>query len=192
MSYRLAKSLETLRRQVNERWPGRDKTSDGWIGDRAHRNRPSDHNPNSLGVVTALDIDKDLSASEKVELVVNALVTSRDPRIKYVIWRGRILSSLVQPWAWRKYTVANGHFEHVHISVMADPRLYDDPREWNLGGQAVSPPEPEAGEQYTVSPGDTLWKIAERYGRTTAELRAMNPTITNPDLIRPGDKIRVR
>lgn len=192
MSYRLAKSLETLRRQVNERWPARDKTSDGWIGDRAHRNRPSDHNPNSLGVVTALDIDKDLSATEKVELVVNALVSSRDPRIKYVIWRGRILSSLVQPWVWRKYTGSNGHFEHVHISVAADPRLYDDLREWNLGGAAAPPAEAETGEEYVVCPGDTLWTIAERTGRTVAELRAMNPQITNPDLIRPGDKLQVR
>ncbi len=33
---RLVAAGVTLRAQVNKRFPNRDKTSDGWIGDRAH------------------------------------------------------------------------------------------------------------------------------------------------------------
>ena len=36
MAYRIAKSLDKLRSQVDARWPSRSKRSDGWIGDAAH------------------------------------------------------------------------------------------------------------------------------------------------------------
>lgn len=37
MGARLVESLVTLRRQVNELAPSRDRSHDGWIGDAAHR-----------------------------------------------------------------------------------------------------------------------------------------------------------
>ena len=51
---------------------------------------------------------------------------SQDPRIKYLISNKRIASSKVQPWVWRPYTGANAHTKHFHVSVMADPKLYDE------------------------------------------------------------------
>ena len=48
----------TLRDQVNRRWPKRDKRSDGWIGDAAHSQRASFHNPDKRGLVFAIDIDE--------------------------------------------------------------------------------------------------------------------------------------
>ena len=45
MAYTLAPSLVHARAEVNAGWPGRDKTSDGWIGDTAHQSTGSDHNP---------------------------------------------------------------------------------------------------------------------------------------------------
>lgn len=190
MSWRIARSIDTLRRQVNARWPARDKASDGTIGDAKHSSRKSDHNPNSLGVVCAIDIDKDLSPTEKVDVVVNALVNSRDPRIKYIIWRGQILSSIVQPWVWRRYTGANGHFEHMHLSVSPDPNLYDDPREWNLGGEVV--PMPATEEYYFVQPGDRLWQIASSNRVPYATLLELNPQIENVDLLKVNQRIRIR
>jgi hypothetical protein len=59
MAPRIAKSLDVLRSQINKAHPNRSKVSDGWIGDTAHAARASDHNPNSGGVVTALDLTHD-------------------------------------------------------------------------------------------------------------------------------------
>jgi len=194
MSWRIAGSLKTLRDQVNATWPNRDKRSDGSIGDAKHSSRKSDHNPNEAGVVCALDIDKDLSNAVTVETVVNALVASRDPRIKYLIWRGRILSSTVSPWTWRKYTGANGHFEHLHISVGPSAVLYDDPSPWAIGEAAAT--ETAQGEDltdrryYNVQAGDSLWKIAGSFGVSVRTLMDLNALTS--DLIKPGQRLRVR
>lgn len=45
---------------------------------------------------------------------------------------------------------------------------------------------------YTVVSGDTLWAIARRQGITLTQLIAWNPQIKNPNLIHPGEKVRVR
>lgn len=44
---------------------------------------------------------------------------------------------------------------------------------------------------YVVKPGDTLWKIAVANQTGVSELIAKNPQIANPNLIYPGDKIKV-
>ena len=44
---------------------------------------------------------------------------------------------------------------------------------------------------YTVKKGDTLWGIAGRYGVTLTALIAANPQIKNPNLIYPGDRVRM-
>lgn len=55
-------------------------------------------------------------------------------------------------------------------------------------------PEPEAStpihdELYTIVNGDTLWDIAARVDLTWQTLAEMNPYISNPDLIYPGDQL---
>lgn len=192
MSWRLARSLKTLRDQVNAAWPNRDKRSDGSIGDAKHSSRKSDHNPNAAGDVCALDIDKDLSDTVTVETIVNALVASRDPRIKYLIWRGRILSSKVDAWTWRKYTGSNGHFEHLHISVGPAANLYDDPSPWAIGeaGAAMAAEDLTGRRFYEVKAGDSLWKIAGSFGVSVRTLMDLNELTS--DLIKPGQRLRVR
>ena len=44
---------------------------------------------------------------------------------------------------------------------------------------------------YTVRKGDTLWGIAKRYGVSLTALIAVNPQIKNPNLIYPGDRVRI-
>jgi spore coat assembly protein SafA len=44
---------------------------------------------------------------------------------------------------------------------------------------------------YTVRKGDTLWGIANRYGVTLAALLAANPSVKNPNLIYPGEAVRI-
>ena len=49
-----------------------------------------------------------------------------------------------------------------------------------------------AGARYhTVVQGDTLWAIAARNGTTVRALCALNPQIANPNLIHPGERVRL-
>ena len=131
--WRLAKSLHTLREQVDKAYPQRKKTHDGTIGDAAHASRPSDHNPNIMddihGVVSALDITHDPKHCDAHALAEH-LRTTKDPRIKYIISNARICSP--PGFAWRKYTGSNPHKSHIHISVKGDKRHYDSMARWVL------------------------------------------------------------
>lgn len=136
MAWRPAKSLVTLREQINQMAPNRSKASDGTIGDAAHASRDSDHNPwvrdGNIGVVTALDITHDSEDGCDAGAIVQALAESRDPRIKYLIWNRRILSSRVQPWVWRNYTGRNPHTKHFHLSVKPEKSFYDSTDPWQI------------------------------------------------------------
>ncbi len=145
MSWRLAKSLETLRSQVNAMAPNRSKDSDGSIGDAAHAATKSEHNPNAAGVVRAIDITHDPAHGFDSWAFADMLRVRADKRIYYVISNGRIANP-GQPW--RTYTGANKHDHHVHISVVADAQGYDDTSPWNIGGdwnaKKDTPPSPPA------------------------------------------------
>jgi hypothetical protein len=130
MSWRLAKSLTQLRNQINAQWPNRSKKDDGTIGDARHSASVSDHNPNSRGVVTAMDITHAPKSGPSASVLAERLRKTRDVRIKYIISNRRIASSLVSPWQWRPYRGSNPHSQHVHISVRSDPALYDDAGPW--------------------------------------------------------------
>jgi Putative peptidoglycan binding domain len=160
MAWRLAKSLETLRSQINAAFPNRSKTEDGTIGDAAHQAEKSEHNPDKSGVVRAMDITHDPAHGVDTYKLAEWLRTHPDPRILYVISNGRIWSSQVSPYKWRAYNGSNKHDRHVHVSVVADPKLYDDMRSWNIGqdieGQDPVVPDTPAtpAEKPTLKQGD--------------------------------------
>lgn len=104
----LAPALVALRDEVNARWPGRDKSSDGTIGDPAHQRGVSEHNPDLEGVVRAIDIT---ALGIDVDALLDAAIG--DPRVHYVIYRGRICSR-TYGWTWRP---SSGHEHHIHISL---------------------------------------------------------------------------
>ncbi|MFS8651436.1 MAG: LysM peptidoglycan-binding domain-containing protein [Caldibacillus sp.] len=56
---------------------------------------------------------------------------------------------------------------------------------------AKAPSKPTAAVYHTVKKGDTLWGIAKKYGTTVNKLVSLNK-IKNPDLIFPGQKIRIK
>jgi hypothetical protein len=136
VDWTLAPSLTTLRREINDLWPGRNKASDGTIGNAEHSNRTSDHNPDAAGVVRAMDITSWVGPDGDVaDLLVRHLRATRDPRVAYIIWQRRICNSRsvdgAAPWAWRPYAGSNPHDKHVHISVRPAP-TGDDPSPWHL------------------------------------------------------------
>lgn len=44
---------------------------------------------------------------------------------------------------------------------------------------------------YVVQPGDSMWKIASKYEVGVSEIIASNPSVSNPSMIYPGQKLVV-
>jgi len=155
MAWRLAKSLEVLRSQVNAKWPTRSKSSDGSVGDTSHAARPSDHNPVN-GVVHAIDITHDPKGGFDSYAFADMLLKKQDRRVKYIISNRRIGSGPQGPQAgvWRQYTGSNPHDHHVHISVVAAGDATDP---WDIEG--LISPSPDVMDTY-VPPPPTLRKGA--------------------------------
>lgn len=141
-----------LLEEINARWPGRDKTSDGTIGDAAHAARTSDHNPwvvivengRQMGIVRARDIDRDGIDAAWLAEYLRQLGLKRDPRLfpnGYVIFNRRITNP--DFGAWREYTGSNPHTAHVHVSFSTNREGYDSAAAWGLNAQAPSVLNPE-------------------------------------------------
>ncbi|MEP7030722.1 MAG: peptidoglycan-binding domain-containing protein [Pseudolabrys sp.] len=161
MAWRMAKSLEALLATINTMSPHRDKLSDGGIGNAEHASRSSDHNPwvmdGAMGVVTARDFTNDPAHGIDSEVLANALLKSKDPRIKYVISNKKIASGdgEGQPaWQWRPYPVPpnlNPHNHHCHISVKSDKAHYDSTAPWTID-MTVSPAAAAAAAAVVADP----------------------------------------
>lgn len=113
--------------------PNRNKAQDGTIGDAAHEQEPSDHNPDETGQVEdewdsdsinevhARDIDArgpwapGWSMERIVQLVVARCRGGQERRLRYVIFNGRIWSE-ASNWQPRTYTGGDQHREHSHWS----------------------------------------------------------------------------
>ncbi|MDG4823677.1 hypothetical protein O7635_17620 [Asanoa sp. WMMD1127] len=112
MAWFLNPALTRFRTEVDSRWPRRDKTSDGTIGDRAHQATDSDHNPDKDGSVDAWDMDVN---GVDVQQVINAAL--RHESIQYVIYNRRITSRSWGLGSWRAYDGVNPHTGHVHFNT---------------------------------------------------------------------------
>lgn len=156
-TWRIAASLLKLLEQVNDRWPLRSKLSDGGIGNAEHASRGSDHNPwfkdaAGVGIVSAYDVTHDPAHGCDSYRLAQALLDSRDPRIKYVISNRRIASGAGGPsaWKWRRYTGKNPHDHHCHVSVT--PERFDNNGLWNLDTLSTLPETPVAKQPATLPP----------------------------------------
>ena len=79
---------------------------------------------------------------------------------------------------WEDSTASGGLVE---VPVEGEPEGGTDPESPAGGWGAV----------HTVRKGETLWGIAWRYGVALTALIAANPQIKNPNLIYPGDQVRI-
>lgn len=119
--WRLVAAGETLRDQVNRRFPNRDKTSDGTIGDLSHQGRPSDHNPDRQGWVHALDLDADLGEPGAIRRLADQLAAcaraGRDGgRILNLVYADQVASGTYPDTFWEFRGSGYGHRGHLHVS----------------------------------------------------------------------------
>jgi hypothetical protein len=124
MKPHLSKAAIQLREQLDDSFPDRDRASDGWLADARHMRagKPSDHIPDE-GWVRAIDIDAELFGAGVKPFIMSDLAdqlrisckSKAEKRISYIIFDSRIASPVLN-WKWRKYTGANKHTHHMHVS----------------------------------------------------------------------------
>jgi hypothetical protein len=146
----LVPCLVALRAEFNRKYPGRDKGADGWIGDTAHQQESSDHNPDETGrtpsedadnvnEVHALDVDSNVKPGAAgpgalladVEHIRTAHQRGDDDRLQNVIYQGRI-ASRSWGWTWQDYGGASKHFDHAHFSARYDTSRENDTSPWGV------------------------------------------------------------
>lgn len=134
MSWHIAPALKQMLAEVNKKWPGRSKASDGGIGNAAHSARTSDHNPNGRGSVNAYDVT--IKGINEQTLIAQA---KKHPSVRYIIFNRRIMNRDIGNFAPRYYSGANPHDKHVHISLYQSANAERRTQSWGLAkAKAVS------------------------------------------------------
>lgn len=148
--WRLAQSLIALEAEADHLAPRRSRASDGSIGDQAHRQRKSDHNP-SGGYVHGLDLTHDPAGGFDAHAHARAVALRADPRIEYVISNGQIWER--QTKRWKRYRGQNPHNHHAHFSIRHTSSARNDAGPW-LAGIPARPPvaQPPASTQTPAPP----------------------------------------
>lgn len=146
-SWELVPSLVRLRADLNGVAPGRDKTSDGTIGDSAHADRSSSHNPDETGTapvrdadskneVHAFDADVDLrEPGLTMEMIVQHLVSRHrsgdEKRLRNIIFNHRIWAAS-SGWKQQAYNGASPHTGHAHFEASYETKQEADASSWRL------------------------------------------------------------
>lgn len=138
MTWRVARALEALLGEIDTGAPRRNKAADGSIGDQAHRQRLSQHNPDRYGVVAARDFTHDPGRGADMAKLAAFLVKYPHPGLWYVIFNGKIADRKTG-FRWVTYTGTNPHRHHMHVSAGPRP-LYDDTHAWGAA-LAWRPPQ---------------------------------------------------
>jgi len=142
--------LKALFAEFDRIAPSRDHASDGSVGDAAHQNEVSDHNPDESGNVPihdadhvnevhAIDVDNNLNSpdlgSDPMEKVVQFLLgrcrSGAEKRLRYMIYNRRIWSAS-SGWVQKTYTGASPHTEHAHFSASYETNLEASTVSWGL------------------------------------------------------------
>lgn len=147
----LIPALDCLFDEFDRIAPNRDHTTDGSIGDDAHSQRSSDHNPDETGAtpdedsdtkneVHAIDVDRNLNVEgfDMEDCVQHILWRCRksnsdpenEPRLKYIIYKERIWEA--PDWEEEDYDGDNPHNEHAHFSAEYDSEYSEDRSPWGL------------------------------------------------------------
>lgn len=148
MGWVKAKWIPRLFAAFDACWPGRTRAQDGTIGNAAHQDSPSAHNPDdtpgslperqdsdSKAEVRGADVD---ARGVPMQAVIDGILASPAERARfiYIIFNGSIWSA-AYGWARRTYTGSDQHLTHAHFS--GDPAYDEDDRPFPTitGGSTV-------------------------------------------------------
>lgn len=156
VTYSLARNLVARRQKIWDCWG--PSVVVGWIGDPAHQAECSDHNPDSGGVVHA--IDPMVTGARAQAIVLQALAHPDD--LQYVIHNGVIWSATTS-WAARNWLGADPHTNHVHLSGRhgSSRKNSETCTGYNLAAEAATPvfdicPVVDGGDAMTLAEMQTL------------------------------------
>jgi Glycosyl hydrolases family 25 len=179
MAWTLIPAAKSLFKEFNLLAPKRDKASDGAVGNLAHQEGTSDHNPDETGntgsasdtdkinEVHAIDVDNSgpwptgKNMEWSVQTILSRCRAKTEKRLRYVIYNKRIWSAS-NGWKQAGYSGANPHDHHAHFSFVygsgsgaSNPE--NDISPWGLVTTTTTPPP--TPEEDDVKPED-LPKIA--------------------------------
>jgi hypothetical protein len=179
MAWRNCAASLALVKEINERWPNRDKASDGTIGDAEHATRTSDHNPHvvvaGVGVVRARDIDKDGIDALWLAEHLRKLGAAGDHRLTgggYVIFNRRI--TLPDFSGWKDYQGVNSHASHIHVSFSRNQAGFDSTAGWGIVGVTPAPSDGTYCKQ--GDRGDRVKKLQQFMTKTFPSYNPYRPT----------------
>lgn len=162
-SWELVPCLVALRDEFNELNPDRDKSTDGSIGDQAHADRSSNHNPDETGntpyedsdsknEVHAIDVDatgpwpSPMTFDLGIEELRKRHQRGDDDRLIEIIWNRR-RATPESGWNWKNYTGDNAHTQHAHLASSYNSSREADTSPWGLvekwGDMALSADDKE-------------------------------------------------
>lgn len=157
--WRGVRSLDRLNEQIRAACPravppATPVTSWGSIADDAH-STTSDHYPHwytALGataVVCARDFPHAPHLGLDIHTILDRIRLSRDPRVGYLISRGRITGP-GRGWRWERYDGSDPHDTHGHVSSVHTARA-DDTSDWQIGL-----------EEDDMAVGDDIYRLLEQ------------------------------
>ena len=143
------------------------------------------------GISGAVDLDRFseeifLDETSEVPVIENPTGTINTETITYTVQRGDTLWAIA-----RRYGTTSG--EIAEINNISNPNLIYPGQQLKIPTNSTTEGEETRGTGdiiYTVQRGDTLSKIAREYNVTVAHIVELND-ITNPNLIYPGEKLRI-
>lgn len=173
-----------LRAEFNAIAPGRDKSSDGWVGDAAHQGSVSDHNwdetgntggvedPDSVNEVHAIDVDvtgpwpTGFTMEKAVQFLIAEAKAGREKRFRYIIFNKRIWSASTG-WAQKTYSGSNPHDKHAHFSfVYGSGAGHPEQDTRTYGLRTLIPQE---GNVATLDNTDKAWLTSPAYTKAIAD-----------------------
>ena len=140
MAWRDARSIETLRNQLNAIAPNRSKSTERYarIAAAHGQNPTSDHEPNASGVVTAFDVTHDPAGGMDARAWRRRCASSAIAEQVCDLRSSHLLGDEITLGVASLRRGERAPHPHPHLGVF-DSALYDDAGAWTIGVTATPP-----------------------------------------------------